>query len=333
MKVVGLMRAWVRALWIAVALVTGLSAVAAASGQAAAAATPAGSRDAVDAASAFMATLTPRTGDVKLPNGIITLHLGTRYYYLAPADAERVLVEAWGNPPGNETQGMIFPANARPTDNASWGIVLTYVEDGYVDDTDAGEIDYADLLQKMQEETIGMNDQRKADGFPAMQLVGWAEPPHYDADRRALHWAKVLRVEGAAGDTLNYNVRTLGRRGVLEMNFVADAGQLPEIKRHIDAVLAVPAYEPGHRYIDFDPDVDEVAAYGLGALVAGKVAGKLGLLAGGLLLLKKFWFVIVGVGAWIFSRVRWRAARAAARSAASGAGASPPSPPSPPAAG
>ena len=262
---------------------------------------------------AFMASLSPRTGDVKLPNGIVTLHLGSAYYYLAPADAERVLVEAWGNPPGNETQGMIFPAGAQPTDADTWGIVLTYVEDGYVDDADAAEIDYAELLQQMQADTADMNAQRKADGFPAMQLVGWAEPPRYDAQRKALHWAKVLRIEGASEDTLNYNVRTLGRRGVLEMNFVAGVAQLPQIKGSIDSVLAVPEYDPGHRYADFDPEVDEVAAYGLGAIVAGKVASKLGLLAGGLLLLKKFWFVIVGVGAWIFSRMRWRASRAAAR--------------------
>lgn len=272
----------------------------------------------VDAAAQFIASLHPQKGDVKLPNGIVTLHLGQAYYYLSPKDAERVLVEAWGNPPGTETQGMIFPASMQPTNPEAWGIVLTYVEDGHVDDADAGDIDYAAMLKDLQEDTAAANEQRKAEGYPAMTLVGWAEPPHYDAERHALHWAKDLQAEGVGEHTLNYNVRTLGRRGVLEMNFVAGMTQLPKIKRNINAVLAVPEYEEGHRYIDFDPEVDQVAAYGLGALVAGKVATKLGLLAGGLVLLKKFWFLLAGGGAWLWSRLRGRTPAGSTANAAGG---------------
>ena len=52
-------------------------------------------------------------------------------------------------------------------------------------------------------------------------------------------------------------------------------------------------FNPGNRYEDFDSNIDEVAAYGIGALIAGKVAAKAGLLAGGLLLLKKFGVLLV----------------------------------------
>ena len=62
-------------------------------------------------------------------------------------------------------------------------------------------------------------------------------------------------------------------------------------------------FNPGHRYSDFDPSVDQVAAYGIGALVAGKLAAKAGLFAkfGVLLLaLKKFWILLViGIGAFL----------------------------------
>ncbi len=67
------------------------------------------------------------------------------------------------------------------------------------------------------------------------------------------------------------------------------------------------AFEEGSRYVDFDPDVDQVAAYGIGALVAGKLAAKAGLLAkfAPLLLgLKKFGIVIIagviGIGRRFF---------------------------------
>jgi len=50
-------------------------------------------------------------------------------------------------------------------------------------------------------------------------------------------------------------------------------------------------------YSDFDPDLDEVAAYGIGALVAGKVMAKTGLLAVALVFLKKFGvFILIGLG-------------------------------------
>ena len=57
-------------------------------------------------------------------------------------------------------------------------------------------------------------------------------------------------------------------------------------------------FKEGHRYADFNPKTDKVAAVGLAALVAGGVAVKMGLLKGlwvALLAAKKF--VIIGVGA------------------------------------
>lgn len=55
--------------------------------------------------------------------------------------------------------------------------------------------------------------------------------------------------------------------------------------------------EPLRRYADFNPDIDEVAAYGVGALIAGKVAAKAGLFKGliALLLASKKLLVIAGI--------------------------------------
>ena len=45
-------------------------------------------------------------------------------------------------------------------------------------------------------------------------------------------------------------------------------------------VIAFTNFNEGNRYEDFDPELDKVAAYGIGALVAGKVAAKAGLFKG-----------------------------------------------------
>src|SRR5436305_542860 len=77
--------------------------------------------------------------------------------------------------------------------SAAWAVVITYDEDGYVKDDDAAKIDYGDLLKKMQQGIRDENDERKRAGYPAVELVGWAEPPRYDSASHKLYWAKSLR--------------------------------------------------------------------------------------------------------------------------------------------
>ena len=86
---------------------------------------------------------------------------------------------------------------------------------------------------------------------------------------------------------------------MLVLNFIAGVNQLEEINGQLPNVLAMAEFEKGSRYADFNPDIDEVAAYGLGALIAGKVIAKTGLLAAAFIFLKKFGVIIViGIGAF-----------------------------------
>jgi uncharacterized membrane-anchored protein len=160
-----------------------------------------------------------------------------------------------------------------------WAVIVTFAEDGYVEDDDAEDLDYDELLEEMKEDTQEGNEQRKAQGYPSLELVGWAEPPHYDAKSHRLYWAKELRFEGSEGSTLNYAIRVLGRKGVLELNAVAGMNQLGAIRQEMEGILPRAEFSTGKRYEDFNPDLDEVAAYGIGGLIAGKVLAKAGLFA------------------------------------------------------
>src|SRR5205814_4303057 len=118
-------------------------------------------------------------------------------------------------------------------------------------------------------------------GYAAMELIGWAAPPRYDKAAHKLYWAKELKFSGETGNTLNYNIRVLGRRGVLVLNAVAAMLQLPEIEKNTPKILAAIDFNPGNRYADFsEASGDKVASYGIAALVAGGVAAKLGLFKG-----------------------------------------------------
>jgi uncharacterized membrane-anchored protein len=218
-------------------------------------------------------------GDVTLPNGIAELKIPDGFRYVGPEDARRVLEQAWGNPSGEGTLGMLFPANAGPTANDSWGVVITYEEDGHVSDDDADSINYDDLLKQMQEASAAINAERAKQGFSAVELVGWAAKPYYDKSAKKIYWAKELKVADAPQNTLNYNVRILGRKGVLVLTAVAGMSQLSAIEKDMKDVLAFTNFTKGNAYADFDSKVDKTAAYGLAALVAGGIAAKSGLLA------------------------------------------------------
>jgi uncharacterized membrane-anchored protein len=246
----------------------------------------------------FESSLTYQQGKINLPGGMATLNLPANFRYLNPADAERVLVEGWGNPPGQKSLGMIVPAGTSLLSTAGWGVIVTYDADGHVKDDDADAIKYDELLKEMQEGTEANNEERKKLGYAAMHLVGWAEKPSYDKASHKLYWAKELKTAGDAGNGLNYNIRVLGREGVLVLNAVAGMDQIDKIRTEMKQVTAFSEFTPGNTYADYNATTDKTAEYGIAALVAGGVAAKLGLfgkLLAFLLVFKKF--LIIGVGA------------------------------------
>lgn len=237
-------------------------------------------------------------GEVHLPGDVAVLNVPEGFYFLNSKDAKTVLVDVWGNPDsGQSVLGMLFPSDTTPFERESWGVTIEYEQDGYVDDSDAASIDYDDLLKEMQADTKNESQQRVEMGYEPISLVGWAAQPYYDQQSNKLHWAQEIQFGDAQVNTLNYNIRVLGRQGVLVLNFIAGMDQLDVINQNLDDVLAIAEFKQGSRYADFDPEMDEVAAYGVGALVAGKVIAKTGLFAAALLFLKKFGvFILIGVG-------------------------------------
>ena len=257
---------------------------------------PEAANTARNSAEKFLASLKFQTGKINLPNDIATVDLPTNFRYLSPEDSEKLLVQGWGNPPGNNTLGMIIPAETNPLSESGWGVVITYNEDGHVKDEDADKIDYAELLKTMQEESEEANKERVKQGYGAMHLVGWAEPPSYDKTARKLVWAKEFSTNKQGENSLNYNIRVLGRKGVLVLNAVAGMKQISQIKNEMPLVLSVTEFTQGNRYADFDSKTDHTAEYGLAALVAGGVAAKMGLFAKlGIFLLAFKKFIIIGL--------------------------------------
>ncbi len=270
---------------------------------------------------AFEKGLHKRTGDVAVPGTDAVLHLGTKYYFLDAAEAKDVLVRLWGNPPSavEGTLGLVLPADKTVLDN-TWGAVITWDDSGYVKDDDAATADYTKVLDDMRSAEPDNNAERQKAGYPPMHVVGWAQPPSYDKATHALIWARDFKIDGEQTDSLNYDVRVLGRKGVLSMNMLWDMPHLAEVRAAAADFGKVATFNAGSTYAEYNSSTDKAAGYGLAGLVAAgvgiAVAKKVGLLA----LLIPFWkFIAVGFAA-VVAAFRGFFARLFGRKPAGGGG-------------
>jgi uncharacterized membrane-anchored protein len=241
-------------------------------------------------------------GQIILEDGIGTLKVPDGFRYLDAAQADYIIHDLWGNPHGQGTMGMIVPENIGITDERSWAFIITYEEMGFVKDDDAEEINYDELLKEIQSDAAAANAERTNEGYESIAIIGWAAQPYYDKEKKVLHWAKEIKFGESEGTTLNYNVRILGRKGVLVLNAVASMMELPDVQKNIEPVLASFSYADGNKYADFNPDVDDVAAWTIGGLVAGKVLAKAGFFA---IVLKNIKLIALAIGGLGTAAWRW----------------------------
>lgn len=246
-----------------------------------------------------------KTGTVTLENGLATINIAPGFKFLDAKEARYVLEDLWGNLKGQTALGMILPADQQAF-VADYAFIVEYNAMGYVKDSDADDINYDDLLKQLKEDISEENKERVKAGISTMDLVGWAATPSYDKQRKILYWAKEFKVQDSEENTLNYDIRILGRKGVLVLQAVSGMSQLDSVKANSNNILNMVSFNNGHRYEDFDSNVDDVAAWTIGGLVAGKVLAKAGIFA---LLLKNIKLIILaiaglGSAAWRFIRGR-----------------------------
>jgi uncharacterized membrane-anchored protein len=204
------------------------------------------------------------------------MKLGDDYIYL-DADGTRKLMELTQNPVSGLEQATVAPAS----DQTSWFLVFEFDKIGYVPDDEKDSLDADAMLTSIREGTEAANKERRERGWTTMQIVGWEEKPHYDPRTNNLSWAIRGQSEDGA-QNINRIVKLLGRRGVMTVTLVASPQELAAAVPAVDALLEGYQFRPGHTYAEYVPGTDELARYGLTALVvggAGAALVKSGLLA------------------------------------------------------
>lgn len=221
--------------------------------------------------------------------GKATLKVPEGYAFLDPAGA-REFNRLTENPDSGVDEYVLAK------DDLSWVAFFTFDPVGYVKDDEKLEAD--DLLKSVTEGTEASNEERKRNGWDAVHVTGWAFKPQYDGGIKSLEWAFRLKGEKSEGESVNYNTRLLGRRGVMQVLLVTGQDGLQTSVSDFKARLPGFSFTDGERYADFRPG-DHVAEYGLAALVTGgaaAVAAKKGVFAAiGIFLLKMWKVLLVGL--------------------------------------
>jgi len=216
-------------------------------------------------------------------------------YGFMPREHSVKVMEVMGNQTDERFIGLIFPLS-----DAQWFVTVDFEKSGFIKDDEAKDWDADGLLENLKEGTEAANAHREEIGVPPIKVTRWIETPDYDATLRHLVWSAELRLkDGEDPDPgVNYNTYVLGREGYVSMCLVTSLSTVEMEKPAAKQLLAAVAFNEGKRYADFNSSTDKVAAYGLGALVGGIAAKKLGLLAMAAAFFAKFAkLIVVGVAA------------------------------------
>jgi uncharacterized membrane-anchored protein len=241
---------------------------------------------------------------VKWTRGPASVSIGSQANFEIPAGfvftdgaGARRLLEYSGNIPDGSELGLFAPTNLE------WFAIFDFSEEGYVKDDEKDKLDADKMLAAIKKGNEAGNKERKKRGWPLMQIVGWDQKPAYDAETHNLGWA--IRVESDGGQSVNYNTRLLGRKGIMSVNLVIDPEKLQATLPEYKQMLAKYDYKPGERYSEFKQG-DKIAKYGLAALVVGGAAAgaaKLGLFGTIAVFFKKAWklviIAVVAIGAFL----------------------------------
>lgn len=214
----------------------------------------------LDSSEILAASFCYKTGEQELGKGAV-LQVPTGYRFLDSAQG-RVLVEhLWGNPENPDILGVLLADRMGPMEKDFRGVVISFEASGYMAESEIRTIDYTKLLGEMKEQLKNDNLLRRRKGAGVITGMDWAFTPYYNKDNHTLHWARVLHFGKASSSTLNYEVRLLGRKGVLCFTAIGNATELDQIKQQVALITAGAHFTPGNSYTDFNPRTDQASRW------------------------------------------------------------------------
>lgn len=228
-------------------------------------------------------------GTVNLSEAQAELVLPPGYLFLSKSDARFVLEDLFKNRKDTNTIGLIFhqDSDILQDSNASF-VVVSYDACGHIRDSDAAQLDDHEALLESY----------RASGKDRIGNVTWQNTPKYDANGKKLAWAiQFTDLQDPVKRALvNNEIRILGRHGFVSLLCVHRPEKSAEAAAFMPQLATATNFRQGAAYGDFREGVDNVASYGLAALVSGGVLAKSGMFAKLLIAFKSsFKLIIAGI--------------------------------------
>ena len=211
------------------------------------------------------------------------INLSSNFSILEGKDAHQLLY--WLN-------GTSFDyVNVYAIDDYSSQYMFYYTDSGYVKTDDWTNVDPDKFIKDIKENYKASNETRKKNGQPIVLNVSWKKKPYLDGIYNSVYYA--LNVQWSDNkSTVEGTAIILGREGYTTASYVEGNNGYQE--QMLLNLSKIHKFNNTKEYKDWKSG-DKVAAAGIGALLAttlGVKALKPGLIAAGLILLKKFWFII-----------------------------------------
>jgi len=211
------------------------------------------------------------TGVIPLAEGRVKLTVPEGFKFINAEQSRFILENLWGNMQDQDVFGMIVKNDFKVTRLVNdYSFVISFSDIGYVQDQEDTDLDHADLLETLKTNMELSNENRVKQGVNTMTVESWALVPYYDSYKKALYWANKIAVNGTNEEILNYNLRLLGKTGVIKINAVATMDQFPEIKRILPLIITQTRFDEGQKYSDYVKGRDLNSEWTINELIAGK---------------------------------------------------------------
>lgn len=226
-----------------------------------------------------------------------TIDLGEGLYYLDKKDTEKV-----SQMDGNLLTGYEVASIGSTDENQNWFVYFDYIDSGHIKDTKDEKINADKLLKQIKKGNEEANKEKPESDH--IFATGWDIEPFYDNKTHNLTWSLMLE-DSDREPFLNYQVKLLTRHGYLSIILVTDSASREQAASILsNEILANFTPTPGQAYEDYDSSTDKAASFGLTGLILGGAGVAAAKKVGLLVLLKKFWFIIVAAVAGAFSFIR-----------------------------
>ena len=231
---------------------------------------------------------------LKKPNAEIYI-LENEYYLKGTKDINQYSWWVFGEE-DIESNLMIFSGDQT--------IYVRYKDEGYVTIDDWKSIKPENLISEMRQIQEAWKDQLKEEGRNYVEELNWIYKPTFDSEKNTVHVSYEGTWNGKKGryKTMQTNSIVLGRNGYLDISFVTSITnettkeELQQIANLAKDFTDGIDFLEESKHADYKSS-DEVAALGIGGVVAGtlgvKALAKVGFLAKSAPFLMKFWWIIL----------------------------------------